>query len=72
MHALNAVNLDDGGGVMMLRMIISALVLMVTPALAQTDQAAQFKKTQDARKKADALKKKIEKRAAERSKKAKP
>jgi Ni/Co efflux regulator RcnB len=51
---------------------IAALALIITPVLAQTDQAAQFKKTQDARKKADALKKKIEKRAAERSKKAKP
>jgi hypothetical protein len=50
----------------------AALALIITPVLAQTDQAAQFKKTMDARKKADALKKKIEKRAAERSKKTKP
>jgi cell division protein FtsB len=52
--------------------VIAALALIITPALGQTDQAAQFKKTQDARKKAAALKKKIEKRAADRAaKKAK-
>jgi hypothetical protein len=53
--------------------VLAAFLAMVThscigDALAQTDQAAQFKKTMDQRKKASAMKKKIEKRAADRAK----
>jgi hypothetical protein len=56
-----------------MRMILmgaAALALTITPALPQAD--VEFRKTMEARKKAAALKKKIEKRAAEKNRKTKP
>jgi hypothetical protein len=57
----------------MILMGVAALALTITPALPQAD--VQFRKTMEGRKKAAALKKKIEKRAEKRAaekKKIKP